>query len=147
MKPFIVGAIFARGGSKGLPRKNIKVFNGKPLIAYAIEIALASKLINRVIVSTDDAEIKTIASRITSIKSLCRKLNTRLQIILKQVIGSSYTITAQMCQTSQDGWSRMKTISIPIPYLLGASYTLINTWLFAATWRNFIQYYRRLTMW
>ena len=61
MKPFTVGAIFARGGSKGLPRKNIRLFNGKPLIAHAIEIALASKFINRVIVSTDDAEIAAIS--------------------------------------------------------------------------------------
>ena len=63
MKPFIVGAIFARGGSRGLPRKNIKVFNGKPLIAYAIEIALASQFIDRVIVSTDDAEIAAISEK------------------------------------------------------------------------------------
>ncbi|TAK00232.1 acylneuraminate cytidylyltransferase family protein [bacterium] len=51
----------ARGGSKGLPRKNIRLLAGKPLIAYAIETALSSKLIDRVIVSTDDAEIARIA--------------------------------------------------------------------------------------
>ena len=61
MKPFVLGAIFARGGSKGLPRKNIRPLAGKPLIAYAIEAALASKLIDRVVVSTDDAEIARIA--------------------------------------------------------------------------------------
>ncbi len=61
MKPFILGAIFARGGSKGVPRKNIRSFNGKPLIAYAIEAGLSVPLIDRIIVSTDDQEIGKIA--------------------------------------------------------------------------------------
>lgn len=63
MKPYIVGFIFARGGSKGLPRKNIRPLAGKPLIAYAIETALASELIDRVIVSTDDKEIADVAQQ------------------------------------------------------------------------------------
>lgn len=57
----ILGAIFARGGSKGVPRKNIRPLAGKPLIAYAIETALASRYINRLIVSTDDKEIAAVA--------------------------------------------------------------------------------------
>ncbi len=57
----IVGFIFARGGSKGIPRKNIKLLCGKPLICYAIEAAKASSLVNRVIVSTDDGEIASVA--------------------------------------------------------------------------------------
>ncbi|MDP3245029.1 MAG: acylneuraminate cytidylyltransferase family protein [bacterium] len=60
-KPYILGAIFARGGSKGVPRKNIRPLNGKPLIAYAIEIGLALPLIDHLIVSTDDKEIATVA--------------------------------------------------------------------------------------
>ena len=56
-----VAIIPARGGSKRIPGKNIKDFQGKPLIAYSIETALASKLFNRVIVSTDDEEIAAIA--------------------------------------------------------------------------------------
>lgn len=51
----------ARGGSKGIPRKNIKVFRGKPLIVHTIDQALRSKYVARVIVSTDDKEIKSIA--------------------------------------------------------------------------------------
>lgn len=51
----------ARGGSKRIPRKNIKPFCGKPMIAWSIEAALASGCIDRVIVSTDDAEIAEIA--------------------------------------------------------------------------------------
>ena len=57
----IVAFIPARGGSKGVPQKNIKLVAGKPLIAWSIEQALASKLINRVIVSTDCPEIARVA--------------------------------------------------------------------------------------
>jgi len=57
----IVAIIPARGGSKGISRKNIVDINGKPLIAYSIEHALSSKLINRVIVSTEDDEIAEIS--------------------------------------------------------------------------------------
>ena len=63
MKPYVVGFIFARGGSKGVPRKNTRPLAGKPLIAYAIETALASDLIDRVIVSTDDARIAGVAQQ------------------------------------------------------------------------------------
>jgi N,N'-diacetyl-8-epilegionaminate cytidylyltransferase len=63
MKPYVVGVICARGGSKGVPRKNIRMLAGKPLIAYAIDTARASKLIDRIIVSTDDEEIARIARK------------------------------------------------------------------------------------
>lgn len=53
----------ARGGSKRIPRKNIKDFLGKPIIAYSIEIALKSKLFNEIIVSTDDEEIAEVARK------------------------------------------------------------------------------------
>ena len=51
----------ARGGSKRIPRKNIKTFMGKPIIAYSIEAALQSGLFDEVMVSTDDEEIAEIA--------------------------------------------------------------------------------------
>jgi N-acylneuraminate cytidylyltransferase len=53
--------IFARGGSKGLPGKNIRLLGGKPLIAWSIEHALAVSRISRVIVSTDSEEIAAVA--------------------------------------------------------------------------------------
>ena len=56
-----IAIIPARGGSKRIPRKNIKDFYGKPLITYSIETALESKLFDRVIVSTDDEEIAQIS--------------------------------------------------------------------------------------
>lgn len=56
-----IAIIPARGGSKRIPRKNIQLFHGKPIIAYAIETAIESGLFSRIIVSTDDAEIAQIA--------------------------------------------------------------------------------------
>ena len=57
----IIAFIFARGGSKGLPDKNIKMLNGKPLIAWSIEHAKSVKRVDRVIVSTDSEKIARIA--------------------------------------------------------------------------------------
>ncbi|MCF7810474.1 acylneuraminate cytidylyltransferase family protein [bacterium] len=57
----ILAIIPARGGSKSVPRKNIKLLGGKPLIAYAIQEAAKSKYINRCIVSTEDQEIADIS--------------------------------------------------------------------------------------
>lgn len=51
----------ARGGSKGLPRKNIKILKDKPLIGWTIEIALQSKFLDKIIVSSDDDEIISVA--------------------------------------------------------------------------------------
>jgi CMP-N-acetylneuraminic acid synthetase len=56
-----IAIIPARGGSKGIPRKNIKLLGGKPLIAYNIEEALKAPSINRLVVSTDDDEIADIS--------------------------------------------------------------------------------------
>ena len=56
-----IAIIPARGGSKRIPRKNIRIFCGKPMIAWAIGYALQSKLFERVIVSTDDESIAQIA--------------------------------------------------------------------------------------
>lgn len=58
-----IAIITARGGSKRIPRKNIKEFCGKPILAYSIEAALKSGLFDRVMVSTEDAEIAKIAGK------------------------------------------------------------------------------------
>ena len=52
-----IAIIPARGGSKGIPRKNLYPFNGKPLIYWNIEAALQAELVDQIVVSTDDAEI------------------------------------------------------------------------------------------
>ena len=54
----------ARGGSKRIPRKNIKKFHGKPIISYSIEAALQSDCFDNVIVSTDDLEIANLAKNL-----------------------------------------------------------------------------------
>jgi len=59
----ILAIIPARGGSKSIPHKNIKLFAGKPLIAWTIEVAKKSKLITRIIVSTDSQEVADIAKK------------------------------------------------------------------------------------
>lgn len=63
MKPEVLALIPARGGSKGIPRKNIRPFAGYPLIAYSIAAALQSETVTRVVVSTDDEEIAETARR------------------------------------------------------------------------------------
>tara|TARA_B100000949_G_scaffold100012_1_gene89334 strand:- start:40 stop:747 length:708 start_codon:yes stop_codon:yes gene_type:complete len=58
----VVGIIPARGGSKGIPKKNICLLAGKPLLVYSIEAALNSKALSKVLVTTDSEEIAAIAS-------------------------------------------------------------------------------------
>lgn len=60
----VLGLIPARGGSKGIPNKNIKLLKGKPLLAYTTEVALKSKLLTKVIVSTDDVTIAKTAKNL-----------------------------------------------------------------------------------
>ena len=59
----VLGVIAARGGSKGIPRKNLRVVGGKPLLAYSIEAARTSRWLDRVIVSTEDHAIATVAEQ------------------------------------------------------------------------------------
>ena len=57
----VLGVILARGGSKGVPKKNIRKIDGKPLIAYTIEAALSSQVFSQLVVSTDSKEIASVA--------------------------------------------------------------------------------------
>jgi CMP-N-acetylneuraminic acid synthetase len=57
----VVGLIPARGGSKGIPRKNLALLGGKPLVAWTIEASLGSEHVSRTVVSTDDPEIADVA--------------------------------------------------------------------------------------
>lgn len=59
-----IAVIPARGGSKRIPRKNIKPFRGKPIMAWSIEAARQSRLFDRILVSTDDSEIAATARRL-----------------------------------------------------------------------------------
>jgi pseudaminic acid cytidylyltransferase len=73
----------ARGGSKRIPRKNIKIFNDKPIIAYSIEAAINSKCFDRVIVSTDDNEIAEVA----------KKFGAEVPFIRPKELSNDYTPT------------------------------------------------------
>lgn len=81
-----IAIIPARGGSKRIPRKNIKDFNGKPIIAYSIEAALNSGCFDRVIVSTDDEEIATVA----------RKYGADVPFIRPDNVSDDYATTADV---------------------------------------------------
>ena len=59
----VLGLITARGGSKGVPRKNVRLLGGKPLIAYTAEIALQAETLSRVVLSTEDEEIAEIGKK------------------------------------------------------------------------------------
>lgn len=63
IKMNILAIIPARGGSKSIPRKNMKLLGDKPLVAYPIELAKSVSKINKIIVSTEDEEIKSIAEK------------------------------------------------------------------------------------
>ena len=64
----MLALILARGGSKGLPGKNIKKLNGKPLIEYTIEAAIESKKITKIVISTDSYEIADVCRKYTEVE-------------------------------------------------------------------------------
>jgi CMP-N,N'-diacetyllegionaminic acid synthase len=70
-----IGIIPARGGSKSIPLKNIKKLNGKPLIEYTIEVAIESKILNRIIVSTDHDEIAKVCEKYSEVDVFLRPDN------------------------------------------------------------------------
>ena len=72
----MIGIITARGGSKRIPRKNIKEFMGKPMLSYAIDAAVNSGLFEEIMVSTDDAEIADIAREYGAKVPFMRSENT-----------------------------------------------------------------------
>lgn len=84
----IVGVITARGGSKAIPRKNVKVVGGKPLIAWTILAAKESSALSRVVVSTDDSEIAEVSARwgadvpFTRPASLAQDLSSHIDVVL-----------------------------------------------------------------
>ena len=82
-----IAIIPARGGSKRIPRKNIKEFCGKPILAYSIEAALDSKLFDEVMVSTDDNEIAEVAKKYGASVPFLRSSETANDFaILKDVL-------------------------------------------------------------
>ena len=68
----ILAIIPARGGSKGIPGKNIKLLNGKPLLQYTSEIALQSKYLTEVILSSDDDQIISRCKKTRNSSAVCK---------------------------------------------------------------------------
>jgi pseudaminic acid cytidylyltransferase len=83
-----IAIIPARGGSKRIPRKNRKDFHGKPIIAYSIEAAIESNCFDKIIVSTDDAEIAQIA----------REWGADVPFVRPDDISGDYATTADVIQ-------------------------------------------------
>ncbi|GAB3960889.1 pseudaminic acid cytidylyltransferase [Spirosoma harenae] len=91
-----VAIITARGGSKRIPRKNIRPFLGKPIIAYVIKAALASGLFDEVMVSTDDEEIAAISRQYGALVPFLRQPQT----------SDDYAITADVLQEVLDQYGQ-----------------------------------------
>ncbi len=89
-----LAVITARGGSKRIPRKNIKDFLGKPIIAYSIEAALQSGVFDEVMVSTDDAEIAEIA----------KKYGAKVPFMRSEATSNDYATTADVLREVLDNY-------------------------------------------
>lgn len=92
-----LAVIPARGGSKRIPRKNIKEFCGKPLIAYSIEACLKAKIFDLVIVSTDDAEIANVS----------KKYGAKVPFFRPDNLADDYTVTNEVVKHAIS-WLRNK---------------------------------------
>lgn len=105
----VLGIIPARGGSKGLPKKNIKVLMGRPLIVYTIEEAQKSKYITNLRVSTEDPEIKKVA------KKYGVKIIDRPQELAKDNV-SSIKVIEHAVDSLKDNFSYIVLLSPTFPF-------------------------------
>ena len=98
-----IAIIPARGGSKRIPRKNIKHFCGKPILAYSIDAALNSKLFDEVMVSTDDEEIADVATQYGASVPFLRSAETANDFaILKDVLNEVIAMYADIGKTFEE---------------------------------------------
>ncbi|MBE5745086.1 MAG: pseudaminic acid cytidylyltransferase [Clostridiales bacterium] len=98
-----IAIITARGGSKRIPKKNIKEFCGKPIIAYSIEAALQSGVFDEVMVSTDSEEIAAIA----------KKYGARVPFLRSEKTSNDYATTADVIEEVLDGYEKVgKTFDV-----------------------------------
>ncbi len=88
--------ITARGGSKRIPKKNIKEFNGKPIIAYSIEAALKSGAFDEVMVSTDSEEIADVA----------RKYGAKVPFLRSEKTSNDYATTTDVIEEVSDEYRK-----------------------------------------
>ncbi len=105
----VLGLIPARGGSKGVPRKNIRLLNGKPLLAYTAESALQCKSLTRVILSTEDEEIAAVG------KSCGLDVPFKRPIELAQDSTPSLNVVRHALQTLQENGDYFDAICLLQP--------------------------------
>ena len=96
-KDSIIAIITARGGSKRIPRKNIKDFLGKPIIQYSIEAAQGSGIFDEIMVSTEDKEIASLAIKLGAVVPFFRSENNSNDFattadVLQEVLGQYKTV-------------------------------------------------------
>lgn len=121
-----IAIITARGGSKRIPRKNIKAFLGKPIIAYSIEAALAADCFDEVMVSTDDREIADIARSLGASIPFFRSAETSDDIattadVLTEVLG----VYAEQGQSFRHACCIYPTAPFVTPQKLREGYELL----------------------
>jgi N,N'-diacetyl-8-epilegionaminate cytidylyltransferase len=109
LKASVLGAIFARGGSKGVPRKNVREIAGKPLIGHAIEACRAARTVDRVVVSTDDEEIAAVARRFGAEVPFIRPPE------LARDDAPEWLAWQHMLQTLQETEGALPEVFLPVP--------------------------------
>lgn len=111
----VLAVIPARGGSKGIPRKNMRLMNGKPLISYAIENALASNHVDRVVVTSDSDEVLAFARQYEAVVPLFRdSVLARDAVTLDPVI---YDAVTRVEEASGESWDVVVTLQPTSPLL------------------------------
>lgn len=122
-----IAIIPARGGSKRIPRKNIKLFLGKPIIAYSIEAAVQSGLFDEVMVSTDDEEISEIAKyHGANVPFYRSEKNSDDQATLNDVLEEITGVYSKAGQTFALGCCILPTAPFVTKHTLLQGYQLMN---------------------
>jgi pseudaminic acid cytidylyltransferase len=119
-----LAVIPARGGSKRIPRKNIRLFAGKPVIAYGIEAALASSCFERVIVSTDDEEIAQVA----------RRYGAEVPFLRPADLSDDHTVLADVIAHTI-GWVEAKHQAVEAACCIFATAPFVSALALAQGWR------------
>ena len=104
----VLAITLARGGSKGIPRKNIKEIVGKPLIVWTIESALKSKLIDKYVVSTEDKEIKQVC-----LKNGSNVLNRPKELAADDI--SSISVLTYVCKQLKEKYDIVVVLQCTSP--------------------------------
>lgn len=116
-KENVVAIIPVRGGSKGIPRKNLKEINGKPLLAYPIEEALKVSEIDRVIVSTEDEEMAKVA----------RELGAEVPFMRPKELAEDMVPTTPVLQHAVDWLKENENYDVDVVVLLYATSPMLTS--------------------